>query len=418
MDSLLRTRGAWSYRLMSYVFTVVLLFSLVFISPAVSQTAREPVKIGAIFPLTGLLADSGRYPMEALKMAQDEINRGGGIVALGGRPIEFVFADDQGKPELATREAERLVKTNSVVALTGTYGSATGLAASAVAERLKVPWLQVVGLADLITQRGFKYTFRNKPNISMITRDRYRFMAYLSKSAHKDIKNIALLVEDSAYGKDGASIDRKMAPSLAYTIVADESFRQGSSDLTPQLSKIKAANAQAILAWNLMPEGLIIMRTMDILEMHMPFLPTTGGCFGQAMLDLGTLSENLACTSAWSTDLKLPGVKETNERYRKLFGRDMNDDASSAYSGAYILKEALERAKSTDAETLRNAMAHIQISRGPAMIVPTENSRINFGADGQFHEGTLIVMQVQNNKYVTVWPEAGASGKLRIPWTW
>ena len=418
MDTLSTLRAVLSYRRINCVLTLMLFLVLVLSSPAISQTAREPVKIGIIFPLTGNLADSGRYPLEAFKMAQDEINRSGGIVALGGRPIEFVFADHQGMPELATREAERLVKTNHVVALAGSYTSATGLAASAVAERLKVPWLQVVGLADTITDRGLKFTFRNKPNVSMFARDRYRFMAYLSKLARKDIKTIALLAEDSAYGKDGASIDRKMAPSLGYTIVADESFRQGSSDLTPQLSKIKAANAQAILAWNLMPEGLIIMRTMDILEMHMPFLPTTGGCFGQAMLDLGTLSENLACTSAWSTDLKLPGVKETNERYRKLFGRDMNDDASSAYSGAYILKEALERAKSTDAETLRNAMAHIQISRGPAMIVPTENSRINFGADGQFHEGTLIVMQVQNNKYVTVWPEAGASGKLRIPWTW
>ena len=113
----------------------VIVSALVAVAGAASAA---PMKVGVVIPLSGLTSQVGEKVKAAYQLAEQEINQAGGV---NGEPIQFVFADHQGRPDVGAREAERLVEQEKVVALSGSYESGVTLAVAQVAERRKSPYL-------------------------------------------------------------------------------------------------------------------------------------------------------------------------------------------------------------------------------------------------------------------------------------
>ena len=109
---------------------------------------------------------------------------------------------------------------------------------------------------------------------------------------------------------------------------------------------------------------------------------------------------------------KRQGVEEIAKKFKAKFGIDMNGHAAETYMSTYVLKDALERAGSTNRKKLRDALAETKLC-GDKNILPYDC--IRFDQTGQSPEAQLIIMQIIDGKHKTVWPFESASADLNWP---
>jgi len=196
--------------------------------PAIAQ---DTIKIGEINHYKRLAAFAGPYKL-GIEMALEEVNAEGGVL---GKPLEFIFRDDQGKPGEAIKIAEELMTRDGAVMLTGTILSNVGLAISSLAAEKKYVYLASEPLADAITwSKGNDYTFRLRSST-------YMQAAMLAEEAAKtDAIRYATIAPNYAYGKDAVAAFKKALTKLKPEV-------EFVAEQWPALFKIDAgAEAQAI----------------------------------------------------------------------------------------------------------------------------------------------------------------------------
>lgn len=193
--------------------------------------AEDTIKIGEINHYKRLAAFAGPYKL-GIEMALEEVNAAGGVL---GKPLEFIFRDDQGKPGEAVKIAEELMTREGAVMLTGTILSNVGLAISSLAAEKKYVYLASEPLADAITwSKGNDYTFRLRSST-------YMQAAMLAEEAAKtDAIRYATIAPNYAYGKDAVAAFKKALTKLKPEV-------EFVAEQWPALFKIDAgAEAQAI----------------------------------------------------------------------------------------------------------------------------------------------------------------------------
>ena len=209
------------------VIGVIALFSI----GAGLVNAQESIKIGEINHYKRMAAFAGPYK-QGIELALEEVNAAGGVL---GKPLEFIFRDDQGKPGEAVRIAEELMTREGTVMLTGTILSNIGLAISSLAAEKGYVYLASEPLADsIVWESGNEYTFRLRAST-------YMQAAMLAEAASKtDAKTYATIAPNYAYGKDAVAAFKKALTALK----PDVEF---VTEQWPALFKIDAgAEVQAI----------------------------------------------------------------------------------------------------------------------------------------------------------------------------
>lgn len=162
----------------------------------IAASAQEAIKIGEINHYKRMAAFAEPYKM-GIELALEEINGAGGVL---GRPLEFIFRDDQGEPGEAVKIAEELMTRDGAVMLTGSILSNVGLAISSLAAEKKYVYLAAEPLADsLVWSAGNPYTFRLRSST-------YMQAAMLAEAAAEtDAKTFATIAPNYAYGKDAVA---------------------------------------------------------------------------------------------------------------------------------------------------------------------------------------------------------------------
>ena len=183
------------------------LLASVSLAAMVSTTAiAEDVKIGVIYPLTGPVAQVGKDAVAALETAVDIINNSHNIDMplarnkglSNGRKIKIIVADHAGKPDVGVGETERLINKEKVHAMFGAYYSSVTGAASQVAERAKIPWVNGASTSPKLTERGFKYFFRATPHDGEFTSLMFEFINDFNKKGGS-VKTVGILHEDTEF---------------------------------------------------------------------------------------------------------------------------------------------------------------------------------------------------------------------------
>ena len=196
-----------------------------------TASAADTIKIGEINHYKRLAAFAGPYK-KGIELALEEVNGAGGVL---GKPLEFVFRDDQGKPGEAVKIAEELMTREETVMLTGTILSNIGLAISSLAAEKGYLYLAAEPLADsIVWENGNEYTFRLRAST-------YMQAAMLAEAASQtDAKTYATIAPNYAYGKDAVAAFKKALTALR----PDVTF---VTEQWPALFKIDAgAEVQAI----------------------------------------------------------------------------------------------------------------------------------------------------------------------------
>jgi branched-chain amino acid transport system substrate-binding protein len=373
----------------------------------------SPVKVGALFPLSGDLADKGGDSANGVRLAVEEINAAGGVASLGGAKLELVLGDTQGRPEVGTRETERLIKEEGAAALIGTYQSSVTKVATQVAERLETPFIVSISIADVITERGFQYTFRIQPKAGFYARDQVRFLKDLEALAGLVVRRVALLHENTDFGTSTALSQKQALREHGLEVVAEVSYRaEGVTDLEAEVAQVLAARPDAILTVTYLKDSLLIRQALVKSGSTAIMLDTAGGTVSPEYVQtLGPLADDTFTVAEFSKFV--PGGKELNDRFRARFKVDITGDSAHAYQAVLVLKAALEKAGAADRQRLRSAIAATDLEGGPLVVLPAE--RLRFDASGQNQYASLFVVQIKGGELVPVWPQGQATAKVKLP---
>ena len=378
--------------------------------------AADEVLIGAIYPLTGNAAQIGADARNALDTMAEVINgthdpipmllgEGGGLDRLGGAKIRIIFADHQNDPQKARAEAERLITQDHVVALIGSYTSATAVTISQVAERYEVPYLAMDNSSPSLNKRGLKWFFRTSPHDEMFTQTMFDFFDEVGKKTGHPAKTVSLFYEDSIFGSDSSTVQRKLAADAKMTVAADIKYRANSPSLSAEAQRLRAADADVLLPSSYTSDAISITRAFaEIGYKPKVEMAQAAGFQEQAFLTAaGPLAEGLFSRSSFALDAtkSRPAIEPINALFRARSGKDLNDNTSRQVIGLQVMADAINRAASTKPDDIRKALVSTEIA-GEQTIMPWKGVR--FDSTGQNVLATPVIQQVKDGAYRTVYP--------------
>lgn len=401
---------------LSIVFASMVILTFLSAECVSAQQVKE-VKVGCLLTLSGALAQSGKRQKDVCEMAFHDINASGGIKSLGGAKLVPVWGDSQGKPVFATSETERLIQQEHVSVIMDAYPSVCTMAGSSVAERLKTPYLAAISYADTITERGYHYVFQQEPKAFNVAKNQVEVLDYINGLVGGKIKKVALLYENTDYGQTGAKARREFLKKAGYSVGPDISFASRTPNVDPLMIELKAGNPDAVMDASYVSDAIMFTRSakkMGLLDIPWIAAGTkTEAAYWSAVgkEDWGALS-----VSMWERDIS-PRARKLNDRFKAKYGGDLDGVIMLLYQGAWVVKQAIEDAASTNREAIRNAMASVDIEPGPDLYMPYEN--IKFNKKGLNTGGRFIFVQIQKDgRTATVFPEKYASKKINLSrWT-
>lgn len=199
----------------------------------------EPIKIGALTPLSGPFTAWGVKVRDGMKFAAQELNQAGGVL---GRQVEIVERDDKNSPDEGMTAMRGLVEVDGVVALGGMISSGIGLATSGLAEELKVPYFLTMSGSQTILKKSSRYTFRSclvaaPMNMGPVT-------AFIKERGYK---RVGAIIADYEWGHATREAIEKEIKTLPGLSVQIEVAPVNEQDFTPYLRKLQALNPELLL---------------------------------------------------------------------------------------------------------------------------------------------------------------------------
>src|SRR5579872_5147447 len=394
-------------------------------APIAARAQTSEVVIGIIYPFSGASAQQGIDAQKAYEVAQEIINKnydfdlpmakGEGLSGLGGAKIRLVFADHQADPQKGRAETERLITQEKVCAVIGTYQSAVAVTVSQICERYQIPFLSADNSSPSLHRRGLKFYFRASPHDEMYSKAMFDFFDAMKKKGAK-IETLSLFHEDTIFGTDSATAQSKLAAERGYKIVSDIKYRANSPSLSAEVQQLKAANADVLMPSSYTTDAILLVKTMGELG-YKPknIMAQDAGFSEKALYDaVGDRLEGVISRGSFSLDLaeKRPVVGMINEMYKARSGKDFNDYSSRQFMGLILMAEAINRAKSTDGEKIREALAATDMP-GDVTIMPWK--RVKYDEMGQNNDADPVLLQYIGKKFVTIAPEQVAVSEAVWP---
>ncbi len=388
---------------------------LALLAVGISSARAEDVLVGALYPLSGNASQVGVDAQAAIGTMSDIINtehapipmllgHGGGLPHRGGAHIRVIFADHQNDPQKARAEAERLITQEHVVALIGSYTSATAATISQVAERYEVPYISMDNSSPTLSQRGLQWFFRTTPQDIMFTAAMFEFFKDVGGKTGHPVKSVALFHEDSIFGTDSAAVQQKMADAAGIKVVADIKYRANSPSLSAEAQRLKSAGADVVMPSSYTSDAILLMRSANEIGYHPVIMAQAAGFQEQAFLTAaGPLAEGVLSRSSFAGDAarSRPAIPAVQAMFHAKAGKDLNDNTARQIVGLQVLADAIDRAGSTKPEDIRKALIATDIP-GDQTIMPWQS--IKFDSTGQNIEATPVIQQVKDGSYHTVYP--------------
>lgn len=231
-------------------------------APGLLRAEPAPVKVGLLQPISGAFALDGDLAKIGAEFAIKEINDAGGIKALGGAKLELVVGDSRSNAEAGAQATEEL-QSAGVAAVLGGFASGIALTATQTAARYDLPFVVDCAVADTITERGLKNTFRFNPNFSMATAVALKNLVKLNDDAGKPIKTVAIVHEDGLFGSGLAKIMQEKLPPLGFQIVETIAHPTPARDMTNVVLRLRALNPDLIVPSHYFNEFVLMARTLQ-----------------------------------------------------------------------------------------------------------------------------------------------------------
>ncbi|MDL2403366.1 ABC transporter substrate-binding protein [Rhizobium mayense] len=379
-------------------------------TPAIVRGAEPaPIKVGILQPVTGALAQDGEYGRMGAELAIDDINKAGGIKALGGAKLEIVFGDARSTPEAGTQEVERM-QEDGVVAVVGGFASPICLAGSQAAARYDLPYIVDVGVTDQIVQRGLKNTFRFAPGFALCTAAAIQNLVKINEASGKVAKTIALVHEDGLFGTGLAKLMAAELPKYGFEILELIAVPTPSRDLSNVTLRLRSLNPDLVIPSTYYGETVLLARTMQQQRVRPKavYSVLNGAASNRRFVkEFPEAAENVMDVNHWHDPRNEKAV--ALQKRVEAAGKTYNYNVPLNYSCVGLLADAIERAGAADRTKIIDALA---TSTFAGHLMPYGPTKFE---NGQNLGGAPVSTQVQGGDIKVVFPEAFANAKPKFP---
>lgn len=377
-----------------------------------------PIRLGTVQPFSGSLAVYGHDTQPVIEYMVGKINAEGGIKSMGGAKIQIVSADDAGKPGQTAAEARRLITEEKASVLVGTILTNHALALSPVLDEYKVPGLSLFGAGS-----KSPYLFSlGLPYERGYAKSMVDFLDYLREKG-TPIKRVVTSYSNYEGAQQVNVAITALLKQRGYELVGDVPLDMKATDLLPAMLKIRSLKPDAVLGIRLRPEAVKLQRARyDLNYYDGVFVEATGGADPAFWADLGEdVAKKSLLNNTFALSLYAPGALANARALAEEMDKSgkLNDKfgqfAVSATQAVLVIRDALERAGSTDPEKLRQALAAVDLPFGDANMVLPRSGGVSFADDRLVKDGsTLVVQWTKDRATEVVYPAKFAATAPRL----
>jgi len=388
--------------------------ALLGITPIPGLTAPATVKVGIDVGLTGFAAAWGKHAWNTYQLAFDKVNAEGGIKSLAGAKIEYKVMDYESKPDIAASNAEKLISWGASV-IFGCNSSGAAMTASQVCQRAGISFIDTTDADPMITGRGFKWVFRTCPMASQLVPSAAEFMTYQGKVTGVKPTRVALLTVEQAFGASVRPVFVEGIKREGFNLVEDITYPTDQKDFTGVINKLKTRGVDFVCFVCSTPDSILLIRTFKEMDYNpIGHIGIIGGQYTDDYVKtLGKDADYTFDSCFWTPDLKVSGMADLMKEYRTRFGLDFDATDATVINSIAVYRDALDRAKTTEPEKLREAIASTDIGLGRyGYLVP---DGCKFDATGQNIKQKAIVFQIMDGKWLSVYPPGVAASKAVWP---
>lgn len=340
---------------MRYITRTAALWGIAAALAGLDAPAAEPIKIGVVNEITGPQAQAGEFTLYGIRLAQEEINKAGGLL---GRQVELLIEDNQSTNPGTVLSFSKLGSQGGVTAIIGPIRSTQIQAASPTIAKAGIPTM-IGGTDASLTHVNNRWVFRARPNDSYSSKTIADFGVNTLK-----LKNWAIVHSTDAFGSGGVKALTEALKALGVTPILTQGYTNNSQDFTAVVLAVKKSGAQVL--------GTYMTNEADV------------GIFSRQLRQLGVDITWVGSPSIIAvTSLKLAGealygtyaiadfttdaddmTRAFTKRYRDKYGVNPDTFASWSYDAMQILAMAIRNANSTEPEAIRKAIFAIKGYKG------------------------------------------------------
>jgi branched-chain amino acid transport system substrate-binding protein len=355
-----------------------------------ADSTSSEIIIGEFGSLTGTTATFGISTKNGIDMAVDAVNQSGGLL---GKKVRVIVEDDQGKPEEAQTVVTKLINSDQVIAILGEVASSRTMAAAPVAQQNGIPMISPSSTNPKVTEIG-DFIFR----VCFIDPFQGLVMAKFATNTLK-IKNVAILRDiknDYSVGLADVFVDN--FKKMGGTIVADESYSEGDTDFSAQLTSMRSKKPQAIFVPGYYTEVGLVARQAKSLGLAVPLLGGDGWDSPKLIEIGGAALEGSFFSNHYSVDDPSPAIRKFVADYKARFGATPDALGGLGFDAANILFDAIRRSNSTDGAKIRDALAQTKDFAGVTGKITIDEYRnaVKPAVVLQVKEGTLQYVETIN----------------------
>ena len=374
--------------------------------------AVEPIKIGVTGPFTGGSSSMGVSMRDGVRLAAEEINKGGGVL---GRPLLLIERDDEAKNERGVQIAQEMINKDRVAATVGFINTGVALASQRFYQDARIPVINNVATGSQITHQfdnqPQNYVFRNSAH------DRIQAPMIVEEAVvARRFKKLAILADSTNYGQLGREDLEKALAAMGLKAVAVEKFNIKDVDMTAQLLKAKEAGAEAILTYGIGPELAQIANGMTKLGWKVPMIGSWTLSMANYIDNAGPGGEGARMPQTFIQEPTTARRRAFIDNYLRTFKPKNNRidspvSAAQGYDSIYLLAAAIRQAGATDGPKVLAALEslnepvegvvttymrpfskanHEAITAGIAVMGEVKGQRVVYAYDADFKKASQV----------------------------
>ena len=376
-------------------------------SDQAAEQTDKPLVIGISLPLTGDFSQPGTEARRGYEVWADQVNKSGGLL---GRQVQLKIVDDASSQDTVVSDYTKLITQDKVDLVLGTFSSLLNYAASAVAEKNNMVFVEPAGGAPDMFTRGFKYLFFAQQATAPHQAD--VFVNWIkSLPADQRPKTAAYPTQDDPFTKPVIESMQKQLQQLGVQTVYSSTYPPDTTNFQSIASQMAAKRPDLIAQGAVFEDGVGLVRSLKQLQYSPKILFQTSAPSNASQYSTGVgvgSTEGVFYTVSWHQDAKTPRNTDFVSGYKAKFqNADPAEDAADAYAAAEVLQTAVTTVGSTDQAKIRDWLHanSVQTILGP----------LSWTATGE-PKGEFLLGQWQSGKAQIVAPaEAATSDTIVNP---
>jgi branched-chain amino acid transport system substrate-binding protein len=392
---------------------------------AASAQAADPIKVGMSLALTGAGAPAGKMLQAAIEIWRDDINAKGGLL---GRPVEVIIYDDQSTPAQVPNIYTKLISVDKADLLLGPYGTnfVAPVMPTIIQNKKMLISYTAIGINDNYHyDKYFSMVPVGSDGVNAFSKG---FFEMAAKQKPKP-QTVAIIAADAEFAQAAAKGAREELKKHGLKLIYDKSYPPSTTDFTPVMRAVQAANADIVYAGAYPPDSVGLVRAANEIGLNPKIFG--GALIGQLVTpikaNLGPMQNGIIITESFvpSPKLSFPGLDDLMKRYQAKAAELKTDPIGYAfvpfgYTNGQILDQAVTATKSLDHEVLAKYIHSHSFK--------TVVGEISFGKDGEWAKPRMVVTQFQNieptnvaqfrsgAKQPILWPPEYKTGDMIYPY--